>query len=56
MDERNDYNSIPKIENVEEVFRVNQIYFSKPSKNKRKVLLVLIWWSVKQYFKTLKNK
>lgn len=41
---------------VEEVFRVNSIFFSKPHNKQRRILRILIWWSIKQYFKTLKIK
>lgn len=60
MDERNNYNSIPEQMSdmkegidVEEVFRVNSIFFSIPHNKQRRILRILIWWSIKEYFKKL---
>lgn len=40
-------------EPMEEVIRIHALFFKKPLKKQRAVLRLLIWWSIKYYFKTL---
>ena len=41
----------------EEVIKVNAIFFKKPYHKQRAVLRLVIWWSIRHYFKILfKNK
>jgi hypothetical protein len=35
---------------VEEVITVHAAFFKKNKKKQRKVLRILIWWAIKQYF------
>lgn len=38
---------------MEEVFRINAIFFEKPYNKQRFALRLIIWWSVKHYFKII---
>jgi hypothetical protein len=38
---------------IEEVIRINAIFFDKPYKKQRATLRLLMWWSIKHYFKIL---
>jgi hypothetical protein len=40
-------------EPMDEVVRINSLFFNKPYKNQRAVLRLMIWWSVKHYFKII---
>jgi hypothetical protein len=40
----------------EEVIKIHHVFFKKPYKNQRAVLRLLIWWSIKHYFKILFKK
>jgi hypothetical protein len=36
-----------------EVVRIHASFFEEPAKKQRQALRLLIWWSIKHYFKTL---
>jgi hypothetical protein len=38
---------------MDEVIRIHSEFFNKPYKNQRAVLRLMIWWSVKHYFKII---
>ena len=38
---------------MEEVIKIHYKFFQKPYKNQRAALRLLIWWSIKHYFKIL---
>jgi hypothetical protein len=38
---------------VEEIIRVNSVFFDKSPEKQRKLLLLFIWWAIKSYFKTI---
>lgn len=38
---------------MDEVIRVHATFFNKPFKNQRNILRLLIWWSIKRYFKII---
>jgi hypothetical protein len=38
---------------MQEVIRINALFFQKPYKNQKATLRLLIWWSIKHYFKIL---
>ena len=38
---------------MEEVFRVNAVFFNEPFNKQRAALRLLIWWAIKHYFKIL---
>jgi len=40
-------------EMAEEVIKINSVFFQKPYYKQRDVLRLLIWWSIKHYFKIL---
>lgn len=40
----------------EEVIRIHAIFFKKSCKKQRETLRMLIWWSIKHYFKILFKK
>lgn len=40
----------------EEVIKIHAIFFKKPYHKQRATLRLLIWWSVKHYFKILFKK
>lgn len=41
------------IEMPEEVIRIHSVFFKKSYKKQRETLRMLIWWSIKHYFKIL---
>ena len=38
---------------MDEVFRINAVFFEKSYKQQKSALRLLIWWSIKHYFKIL---
>jgi hypothetical protein len=38
---------------IDEVIRVNSVFFDKSPEKQRKVLRLFIWWAIKSYFKTI---
>ena len=38
-------------EPLEEVITVHAVFFKKSKSRQRRVLRILIWWAIKQYFK-----
>ena len=38
---------------IEEVIRINALFFQKPYKNQKATLRLLMFWSIKHYFKIL---
>ena len=38
---------------MEEVFKVNAVFFDKPYNKQRASLRLFIWWAIKHYFKIL---
>lgn len=38
---------------MDEVIRINAIFFDKPYHKQRATLRLLIWWSVNHYFKII---
>ncbi len=43
-------------EPLEEVVTIHSIFFRKSARKQRNVLRMLIWWSIKHYFKILFKK
>lgn len=44
--------SVKPIEGYDEVVKIHSVFFSKPKKNKRSVLRLLMKWAIKEYIKT----
>lgn len=40
-------------DDIDEVIRVNSVFFNKSPEKKRKVLRLFMWWAIKSYFKTI---
>jgi hypothetical protein len=40
-------------DSVDEVIRVNSVFFNKSPEKQRKVLRLFMWWAIKSYFKTI---
>jgi len=47
------YNIIDNDDVMDEVVRIHTTLFDKSYKKQRKVMRMLIWWSIKHYFKIL---
>lgn len=45
-----------KTEHPQEVVRIYASFFKKPYRKQRATLRLLIWWSIKRYFKILFKK
>ena len=43
----------PGFEPPVEVFRVHRVFFDQPYYKQRRAIRLLLWWSIKHYFKTL---
>jgi hypothetical protein len=41
-------------EPLEEVVTIHAAFFKKPARKQRFVLRILIWWAIKNYFKSFK--
>lgn len=53
MERRYEFNIIDNDERMDEVVRIHRNLFDKSYKKQRKVMRMLIWWSIKHYFKIL---
>jgi len=53
LDGRKEHNFVENNNPMEEVVRINALFFKKPYKNQKAALRLLIWWSIKHYFKIL---
>lgn len=38
---------------LDEVFRIKSVFFEKSYRKQREVVRLIIWWSIKHYFKIL---
>lgn len=47
------YHTLRSYIDGDEVVKISSVFFKKPYKNQRMVLLNLIWWSLKYYVKIL---
>ena len=53
LDGRKEHNFVENNNPMEEVVRINALFFKKPYKNQKAALRLLIWWSIKHYIKIL---
>jgi hypothetical protein len=53
LDGRKEHLFVDNKNPIEEVIRINALFFQKPYKNQKAALRLLIWWSIKHYFKIL---
>jgi hypothetical protein len=53
LDGRKEHLFVDNKNPIEEVIRINALFFQKPYKNQKASLRLLIWWSIKHYFKIL---
>lgn len=53
LDGRREYLFLENNNHMEEVIKIHYKFFQKPYKNQKAALRLLIWWSIKHYFKIL---
>jgi hypothetical protein len=53
LDGRKEHLFVENGDSMEEVIKIHHKFFQKPYKNQKAALRLLIWWSIKHYFKIL---
>ena len=53
LDGRKEHLFVENGDSMEEVIKIHYKFFQKPYKNQKATLRLLIWWSIKHYFKIL---
>jgi hypothetical protein len=53
LDGRKEHLFVENGDSMEEVIKIHYKFFQKPYKNQKAALRLLIWWSIKHYFKIL---
>ena len=53
LDGRKEHIFVESNNPMEEVIKIHHKFFQKPYKNQKAALRLLIWWSIKHYFKIL---
>jgi hypothetical protein len=53
LDGRKEHLFVENGDSMEEVIKIHHKFFQKPYKNQKATLRLLMWWSIKHYFKIL---
>jgi len=53
LDGRKEHLFVENGNSMEEVIKIHYKFFKKPYKNQKAALRLLMWWSIKHYFKIL---
>jgi hypothetical protein len=53
LDGRKEHLFVVNNDGMQEVIKINALFFQKPYKNQKATLRLLMWWSIKHYLKIL---